>query len=208
MRSKSFLSLLFALLTSQIIPACSATVISFDDLLDTHAGGGTLITNRYEGLIWSNFGVGNAILETANNGLSGYYFGMITPSNVALNAHGDPAEIDATGTNFDFYSTYLTGAWNSNLNIEVQGFRGGALLYDQTVVASATNSTLFTFSYLNIDRLYFNSFGGQNAGFPSGLGENFAMDNFTFEFVPEPSSLLLTIVGAVILSAFIKRKRA
>jgi len=33
----------------------SQTVITFDDLVDQ--GGGTLITNAYQGLTWSNFGV-------------------------------------------------------------------------------------------------------------------------------------------------------
>lgn len=185
---------------------CSATVSTFDELFDTHAGGGTLITNRYQGLVWSNFAVGNAILHTANDGLSGYYYGMLTPSNVALNAHGEPAEVDATGTNFNFLSVYLTGAWRSNLNIEVQGFRAGTLLYDQTVVANATNSTLFAFNYLDIDRLEFNSFDGQYAGFSSD-GGNLAMDNFTFEFVPEPSSFLLTAAAALMLWPILKRRR-
>src|SRR5260221_13569032 len=94
---------------------------------------------------------------------------MTTLSNVAVNDFGAPAEIDSLGTNFNFLSAYLTGAWNNNLNIEVQGFSGTNLLYDTTVVASATSPTLFTFNYLDIDRLTFNSFGGQkNAGFPSG----------------------------------------
>ncbi len=184
---------------------CKATIITFDDLVDT--GGGTLITNPYQGLVWSNFAVGNAVLQTTYNGLSGYYYGMITPSNVALNAHGNPAEIDATGTNFNFFGAYLTAAWNSNLNIEVQGFSGATLLYDTTVVASATSPTLFAFNYLNIGRLTFNSFGGQYAGFGSS-GEEFAMDNFDFDFVPEPSAFLLTTAGALTLWAFLKRKRA
>jgi hypothetical protein len=34
------------------------------------------------------------------------------------------------------------------------------------------------------------------------------MDNFTFEFVPEPSSLLLTVAGALLLWPLLKRKRA
>jgi hypothetical protein len=96
--------------------------------------------------------------------------------------------------------------WRSNLNIEVQGFSGTNLLYDQTVVASATNPTLFTFNYLDIDSLTFNSFGGQNAGFPLGSGGQFAMDNLSFGFVPEPSTVLLTAVGALTLYAFLKRK--
>jgi hypothetical protein len=33
------------------------------------------------------------------------------------------------------------------------------------------------------------------------------MDNFMFEFIPEPSSLLLTALGAVSLVAFLRRRR-
>jgi hypothetical protein len=33
------------------------------------------------------------------------------------------------------------------------------------------------------------------------------MDNFTFEFIPEPSSLLLTAIGAVTLFAVISRRQ-
>jgi hypothetical protein len=130
---------------------------------------------------------------------------------VAFNANGNPAEIDARGTNFSFLSTYLTGAWSSNLNIEVQGFRGGSLLYDETVVASATNPTLFTFNYLNVDRLYFRSFGGQDAGFPPSHGQGgtwFVVDNMSIEFVPEPSTFLLAGLSALTLCAFLKRRRA
>ncbi len=102
----------------------------------------------------------------------------------------------------------MTGAFNSNLNIEVQGFNGTNLLYDTTVVAAATSPTLFTFNYLDIDRLVFTPSGGQSAGFPVGGGVNFAMDNFTFEFVPEPSPLLLAAAAALLLWPFLKRKRA
>jgi hypothetical protein len=201
----SVLKFALVLLTFFLTSRCSATIITFDDLSVPVSA--PLLTNRYQGLIWSNVAVDNAILDGTANGLSGYYYGMITPSNVALNAHGNPAEIDAAGTNFNFFTAYLTGAWESNLNVEVQGFRGGILLYDQTVVAAATNPTLFAFDYLNIDRLHFASFGGQYAGFGSD-GAEFAMDNLTVEFVPEPSSFLLTSIGALTLWAFLKRKRA
>ena len=182
------------------------TVLTFDDL-PSNTGDASYIPNNYQGLVWSNFGVVNAILYTSLHGTGGTYYGMVSASNVAFNASGNPAEIDSPG-NFDFLSAYLTGAWNSNLNIEVQGFRSGALLYDTTVIASATNATLFTFDYFDIDRLYCNSFGGQNAGFPYGAGNNFEMDNFTFEFIPEPSSLPLTAGGVLTLWAFLRRKRA
>jgi hypothetical protein len=197
---------LFAGLLFSGVFSATGTVVTFDDL-SPHLSG-SFITNVYEGLVWSNFGAVNAVLDGSINGLSGYYYGMVSASNVAYNGFGLPAEIDSPVTNFNFLSAYLTGAWNSNLNIEIQGFRGGALLYDQTALVGATNPMLFTFNYLNIDRLYFNSFGGQNAGFPSGSGTHFVMDDLTFEFVPEPSSLLLTAGGVLTLWAFLKRKRA
>ena len=195
------------LLVFSTVSTRSQTVVTFDDFVNTHPGNATFITNSYQGLTWSNFAVLNAVLDKPINGLSGYYYGTVTPSNVALNAFGAPAEIDST-TNFSFLNVYLTGAWNSNLNIQVQGFRGATMLYDTTVVVSATSPTLFNFTYLNIDRLYFNSFGGEYAGFPGGSAEHFAMDNFTFEFVPEPSPLLLTAAGALLLWPLLKRKRA
>lgn len=197
---------LFALFSCSMISPSQATVITFDDL-PLNTGNASFITNTYQGLVWSNFAAQNTILYTSTSTTSGYYYGLVSPSNEAFNAFGNPAEIDATSTNFNFLSAYLTGAWRSNLNIEVRGFSGGNLLYDQTVVASATNPTLFTFNYLNIDRLTFDSFGGQYAGFGSS-GNNFVMDNFSFEFVPEPSSFLLAAFGALMLWPLLKRKRA
>ena len=201
-----FCSLLLFPVALVFTAPCSAIIVTFDDLTDTRNGGGTLISNTYQGLVWSNFAVGNVLLQTAFNGTSGYYYGMITVSNVVTGGHGDPARIDTVGANFNFFSAYLTGAWRSNLNIEVEGFRNGNLLYDTTVVASATDATLFTFNYLNIDRLAFISSGGQYAGFSSD-GLNFAMDNFNFEFVPEPSSLLLTCIGGLALFGLVRRSR-
>ncbi len=199
MKTRSFFLpvTLLALVILSMISTCRGTLVTFDEL-PLNTGSASFLQNNYQGLVWSNFGVVNAILYTSLHGVSGTYYGMASASNVAFNAVGNPAEIDSA-TNFNFLGAYLTGTWNSNLNIEVQGFSGATLLYDTTVVASATSPTPFTFNYLNIDRLYFNSFGGQSAGF-SGGGENFEMDNFTFEFVPEPSALLLC--------PLLKRKRA
>jgi hypothetical protein len=200
-----FVCALFAAVPLLATSVQAQTLITFDDLpLSTDDSSN--ITNGYQGLIWSNFSAFNAIQVARTRGSNGYYNGMVSASNVAFNAFGNPAEIDSPGPNFNFLSAYLTGAWNSNLNIQVQGFSGGNLVYDQTVVVSATNPTFFTFNYLNVDRLYFNSFGGENAGF-SESGEQFVMDNFDFEFIPEPSPFLLTAAGALMLWSLLKRKR-
>jgi hypothetical protein len=195
------------LLIFSAVSTRSQTVVTFDDLSSTGNGRVPLF---YQGLEWQNFGYVNAVLNTnITGGVNGYYFGMVSASNVAFNSMGTSGLISAPNpaTNFDFLSVYLTGAWNSNLNILVFGYNNSTELYNTTVVVSATSPTLFTFDYLNINRLIFNTASGQPAGFPSGSGFEFAMDNFTFEFVPERSTLLLVAFGGVFLFAFLKRKR-
>lgn len=208
MKAKSFLLTLsvLTLLVFSAVSTHSQTVITFDDIPVSYPASPKLI-NGYQGLNWTNFYIQNAIAAEQNVGPMGYYYGTVSASNVAFNDGVHIAEMDAISTNFDFLSAYLTGAWNSNLNIQVQGFSGATLLYNTTVVASATSPTLFTFNYLDIDRLRFNSFGGQSAGFTSGSGEQFAMDNLTLEFVPEPSSLTLATLAVVALWGFSRRKR-
>ena len=214
MNARAFLLPLisFTFFTFSPLSTKAQNLITFDDI--SYSDGGTTIvlavsiTNGYAGLDWGNFGAVNVPMEASLYGTNGYYYGMVSAPSVAFNGAGTQAEIDSPGTNFNFLSAYLTGAWNSNLNIEVQGFNGANLLYDEIVVASATNPTLFVFNYLDIDRLTFNSFGGQPAGFPLGGGEVFVMDNMSFEFVPEPSTVLLTALGALALCALLKRKRA
>ena len=200
----SLLRLVVLLLISHgTFSARAATLVTFDDLSDNASG--AWFTSPYYGLNWINILHENSILSTSLVGLTGNYYGMVSPSNVVGLASG--AEITSPGTNFNFLSAYLTGCWNSNLNIEVEGFRDTNLVYDETKVASATNPTLFTFNYLNIDELEFNSYGGLPA-FGYGPGTAFVMDNFTFEFIPEPSAFLLAALGGVSLIALLKRKRA
>ncbi len=136
MKMKLFL-LRFSVLTLFLFSAGSVrsqTVITFDNLHET--GSGSFIPSSYQGLVWSNFGAYNAILNTnlppiVGGGVSGLYYGLVSPSNAASGGFLGLSEIDSL-TNFNFLSTYLTGAWNSNLNIEVQGFSGGnsALRHD------------------------------------------------------------------------------
>jgi hypothetical protein len=217
MKAKRFL--LLAALSSVIpVSAQSAVTVTFDDLpLNSHFL--FPVPSNYQGLAWSSVDTVNAILDTnviagrhpnIPGGLTGEYFGMVSLSNVAIlygsNAFGIAnSEIDSPGTNFNFISAYLTGYWNSNLNIQVQGFNGSLLAYDTTVVVSATSPTLFTFDYFDINRLYFNSYGGDPAFGISGGEYVSVMDNFTFDFIPEPSSLLLTILGVLMLCTIRRR---
>ena len=210
MKATRFLApfVLFTLLAFSTISQSWATVITFDDI-PLNNGTGEFLADNYQGLVWSNCAVGNGILQHDNFPFitNGFYYGVVSSSNVAVLAFDGPSEINSPGTNFNFLSAYLTGGWNSNLNIEVQGFDGANLLYDTTVVVSATAPTMFNFNYMDINRLSFNSFGGQVA-FSFDGGDQVAMDNFTFEFVPEPSSLILAVFAVLTLLPFFRRKRA
>jgi hypothetical protein len=196
-----------SLLVFGAISTRSQTVVTFDDLPVNGTGRVPLF---YQGLEWQQFDYVNAVLNTnVTGGVNGYYFGMVSASNVAFNSMGTSGLISSPNlaTTFDFLSVYLTGAWNSNLNILIFGYNNSTELYNTTVVVSATSPTLFTFDYRNINRLIFNTAGGQPAGFSSGSGFEFAMDNFTYVLVPEPSSLLLTVLGFATLWAFLGHGR-
>lgn len=181
------------LLTFCLIPASRANVVTFDDL--TENGTNLLVVpSAYHGLVWTNFNALNSVVLTNYFSPSGYYNGMISPSNVAYNGFGNPAEIDLADGNFDFLSAYLTAAWNSNLNVVVQGFSGATMLYSTNVIVNWTGQTLVDFNFQNIDRLTFDSFGGTNAGVP-GAGEQFVMDNFSFAFDPAPPGFVSVAIA-------------
>jgi hypothetical protein len=216
---KAKLFLLLAVFSSiPLFSGRSQTLVTFDNLTETGSGawfGLGPSPQGYEGLTWDNIICYNAILATnipAGHGfVNGGFYGMVSPSNaVALIGIPDPmvglanSEIDSS-SNFSFFSAYFTGGWNSNLNVEVQGFRDETnLVYDETKVVAATYPTLCTFNFLDVDRLYFQSYGGQPA-FGQNGPDAIVMDNFMFEFIPEPSSLLLIILGTLTLCFFRRR---
>ena len=201
----------FAAIAFRVLCASAVTVVTFDDLPED--GSGSFISSPYQGLNWNFVSCNNAILFTniipheihsVTNGLTGNYYGMVSDSNVAVITSG--TQITSTGANFDFLSANLTAFWNNNLNIEVQGFNGTNLLFDTTVIASATNATLFAFNYVDVSGVLFTSSGGTPI-FGNDYS-NFVMDNFSFEFIPEPSTILLCGLGPILLCPAFKRKRA
>ena len=178
-----------------LLPAnAGATTVMFDDVcrVDNCVDP---IPAGYGGLGWSRFWVD----EPFDTEDSGYARGRVSGDSVAFNASGDPATF-FNGTPFDFVSTYLTAAFNTGLNITVEGFLGRNLLYTQTVVVDDQAPTLFTFNYQGVDSVRFTAFGGvdANPGNP-GSGPIFAMDNPTLDnltyTLPEPSTLLLLCGG-------------
>jgi hypothetical protein len=211
----------FAVLAVLLSPTgrAAAEFITFDDLApsiylkQTNAPGQGMIQGWYKGLQWDNFSALNTLY--ASNP-SGYQVSAVSGSWVAVNALGQPAEMTAPpGGSFTFIGASFTAAWNDGLQIQVDGYARGSLLYSKTVVVDTNSPQSLTFDYQDVDRLRFTSFGGNHAR-SGGGGENFAMDNFNFSGVqltpaPAPPGFLLAVIGATSLfgsRAWRRRKAA
>jgi hypothetical protein len=148
--------------------AASASLITFESL-----GFDVPIPAGYGSLQWENF----YSLDATAVGPSGYLAGMISKTNVAFNADGNPARIYVgRGGSFTPLTAYATAAWNDNLKLQVEGYLRGRRVFNVTYKLSATRPTLIKLGGLKVDELIFTSSGGTNHGYGSG-GTHFAMDN-------------------------------
>ncbi len=152
-------------------------LLTFDDLpaggpLDAHP---PFVPNGYGGLNWGNFCVENGLEFSATPG-DGYYYGVVSPANVAFNLYGFPASISSSNGLFDLDSAYLTSSGPNypTLNIQVEGFVGATMVYSNTYTATNGAPTLINFDYIGVDSVTFTS--GQ---------VQFVMDNIT---VTKPSA--------------------
>jgi hypothetical protein len=194
------LAIVFAFALSANV--AQANVLTFDDINGSSSCPGCfgLIPNGYGGLAWNNMYYMGGVPG------SGYDTGLVSGSFTAFNGFANMA-VTSGSTLFDFTGAYFTGAWNDGLNINVKGYKGGVLLYDQTVIASAVAPTWFQFDYTNIDSLQFSSSGG-TSHWPSGGGQQFAMDNFTYTVVPVPAAVWLLGSGLLGLAGMGRKRSA
>lgn len=170
-----------------------ATIITFDDLPFTGPTGATPVPNGYGGLNWNNFGELDGLsLPTSY----GYHTGVVSPNNVAYNFFGEPATISDPSGVFDLESAYLTFALNldSSLNVEVRGYNGAALLYDNTYTVTRSGPTLVDFNYAGVNKVTFSS---------SPEGQEFAMDNVDIT-VPDKNCTLVLLGIALAALAVLK----
>jgi hypothetical protein len=174
-------------------------VITFDDLTPGSLPGHDEpwegpIQNGYEGFQWNNFWVIDTVLMPYTCGDKN---GVVSLNNVAFNGYGNSALF--SDGQFNLNSAYLGATWNDGLQVEVQGFAGATLLYDNTYVVNTTGSTLINFNYLGINQVNFISSGGTPHGYSSGSGTQFMLDNLSVTIVPEPSMPAVAGLGAVLL---------
>jgi hypothetical protein len=154
--------------------SAGAGLIAFDELPNTTTG--LSVPPSYQQLVWSNFGYVNGVDCYLNP--SGYQKGVKSRNNVVYNSGGAPASISVgPGGSFVPLSAYVTAAWNDNLQMQVEGYLRGRLVFSMTYKLSATKPTPIKLGGRKVDELVFTSFGGTpHSGYP-GSGEHFALDN-------------------------------
>lgn len=160
-----------------------AQVITFEDAFQA------VSYLDYHGLSWNNF----IFTSTADYPASGVLNGTVSGTNVAFNGFGNPASFSSTNA-FDLNSAYLTADWRDQLHVEVQGYRGGSLVYDEAWNLDTTSPTLIDFNYLDVNQVTIITSGGVNHGYGAD-GTQVVMDNLTVTFVPEPCTAALVGAG-------------
>src|SRR5438876_10553464 len=95
----------------QLLEISRSTLLTFDDLspgTDT-----LLIPNGYGGLTWSNFYAYNGTLAQP---AYGYFKGIVSTANVALNGFADPSGFSSSSL-IDLNSAYMTAAFDYGLQV-------------------------------------------------------------------------------------------
>jgi hypothetical protein len=156
-----------------VAPVDDIVAGTFDDITTDNYGA---VPNGYLGLNWSGFSLLNAPNYFTQD--TGYVRGNTSPDYVVF-AYGTGTVSGVDDDEFEFVSTTLTAAWNDNLNIDINGYRDGLLIYETTVIVSDDEPTVFTFNWDDVDEVTFSPYGGTDAGTPGG-GAFLAMDDISF----------------------------
>lgn len=143
--------------------------------------GGQAIPIGTAGMNWGNGFCANGLEYQYNP--SGYQAGVTSGSNVALSGFGAPLTLTkADGSAFTLVQAQMTGAWNDNLQVQIEGFNGSTSAGVQSVTLSATvpSSVIFT-TASNVDRVVFTPSGGTpHAAYSSVGATHFVMDDLRY----------------------------
>jgi len=190
-----------------VLAQAQTNLVCFDDLTtDTYLNGRVMnsvavpLPGGYGGLNWNEFFAvdGNYYSTFLGQGAAGYYNAVISPNNetITMGSSTNPTTGDITAdAAFSLDSGYFTALYMNGLNLEVQGYNGANLLYDQTYQLGFGRPDYIQINMSGITDAHFISSGGTLADLIDGPGESFAMDNLTISLTPEPSTVALLSLG-------------
>lgn len=186
------------------MPAAATTVVDFDDAIADPIT--WHMPTGYAGFSWSSkWGVMSG--GYYGDSPSGYANGTVSGDYVAFNSMGMPVEI-SRDTPFAFVGAYFTAAWRDGLQIDVEGYLAGELLYGETFTVSTQSPTWVLFDWGHTDQIVFSSSGGTPVGWRLS-GTQFVMDNLTVgaAHAPAPGAFLMVGLGAGV-TGWLRRRRA
>jgi hypothetical protein len=128
--------------------AARAAVVSFDDI--PVGNDWARVQNGYGGLDWIAFGSINGL---ARPNMGAFTTGTVSASNVAFNIGGSPAAAIRSSVPFNLESAHLTGG--IDLQIQVQGWVGTRLAYNNTYKLNPAGPKFVEFNYAGVDKVTF-----------------------------------------------------
>ena len=205
MKSKGAVSILASVIAAMVARTGTALaqteILTFDNLSGVGSYNQYLpVPDGYGGLHWRNVLYIDGPAQTPN---TGYVNGMVSPGNIAFNGAGNSAMV--SDGFFNLNSVYLTAGWNDGLQVEVQGFAGAQLIYDNIYTVNTTGPRWFNFNYVGINLVAFISSGGVPHSGLGSFGEQFVMDNLSVTLIPEPSAFALA--GLALTSLYTSNRR-
>jgi len=184
--------------------------INFDDL-DASSGDILLDTlNSYQGFSWTNFSV-----YTNIPGFPGFNNGIVSAPNAAYtsgDAQGSAIVSTITAsTPFDFVSAYVGSGWYDGLSATFEGFDAGTEIFSKSVTVNTSGPQLLAFNINSVDEVRVFSTMTSATADPYGCGSSgcsqLTLDDVTITpavrpppSVPEPSTLLLPVIGVSALT--------
>jgi hypothetical protein len=178
-------------LSLSVLARAQPITLGFDDIITaTGPGSITTLPVLYNGLNSYNFYV------AASDAFPGSTFssGVVSGNYAAFDGYGGTAAQLSSSTPFTLLSADLTSVWDATDTVEVQGYLAGNPVFDTTVnltSAAPVSPTDFTpIDATPIDTLDFTITGDPD-------NDNFAVDNLSVSYVPEPASLGLLSLGGL-----------
>jgi hypothetical protein len=176
----------------------TAAILDFEDLYPGYETAYYPIANSYHGF---TMGDEDGFITKNYSYLTfgvydGYYYG--TAGKVSMfSAYSHTVSL-AQAYDFNVYQLDLTAANHPTQDVEIQGWKGGSLMYSTDVTAVNTGRTIVNLWYLGIDTL-------KIIPVKDGGANQVVIDNLTYT-APLPSTLLFLGTGLLGLVGFRGKK--